>query len=105
MDGSGAWVKQSQPEQALRGRTMRFTMKRPAAPLSRMQACVRGGQRAAVCLQTARGGDVFQLFGHILTQTAQLATTMGAFCTAGGQLDLQARNVIGDRFALRLVGV
>ena len=37
MDGSGAWVKQSQPEQALRGRTMRFTMKRPAAPLSRMQ--------------------------------------------------------------------
>ena len=25
MDGSGAWVKQSQPEQAIRGRTMRFT--------------------------------------------------------------------------------
>ncbi len=83
MDGSGAWVKQSQPEQALRGRTMRFTMKRPAAPLSRMQACVRG-QRAAVCLQTARGGDVFQLFGHIFAQAAQLAAALGTVCVARG---------------------
>ena len=48
--------------------------------------------------------DVFQFLGHILTQTAKLATTMGAFCTAGGQLDLHARNMVRDRLALRLVG-
>lgn len=28
-DGSGAWTKRSQPEQVSRGRTIRFTMKRP----------------------------------------------------------------------------
>ena len=49
-------------------------------------------------------GDIFQFFGHILTQPAQLAAAIGALCIARGQLDLHARNVIGDRFALRLVG-
>ena len=49
-------------------------------------------------------GDVFQLFGHILAQAAQLASALGALCAAGCQLDLDAGNMVRDRFALRLVG-
>ena len=49
-------------------------------------------------------GDVFQLFGHIFAEAAQLAAALGAFCITGRQLDLDARNVIRDWSALRLVG-
>ena len=48
-------------------------------------------------------GDVFQFFGHILAQPPQLAAALGTGCIAGGQFDLHARNVIGDRLALRFI--
>ena len=63
---------------------------------------LRANARGAVHDKAA--GHIFQFFGHILTQAAKLATTMGAFCTAGGQLDLHTGDMVRDRFALRLVG-
>ena len=48
--------------------------------------------------------DVFQFFGHILAQPAQLAAALGTLCAARYQFNLHTRNVIGDRLALRLVG-
>ena len=49
-------------------------------------------------------GDVFQFLGHILAQAAQFAAALGASRVGRGQFDLDAGNVIRDRFALRLVG-
>ena len=48
-------------------------------------------------------GNVFQLFGHILAEAAQRPTAMGTVRVAGGQLDLMARDVVGNGTALRLV--
>ena len=48
-------------------------------------------------------GHILQLFGHILAEAAQRPTAMGTVLVAGGQLDLLAQNVVGDRSTLRLV--
>ena len=48
--------------------------------------------------------NIFQLFGHIFAEAAQLAAALGAVRVARGQLDLDARNVVRDWPALRLVG-
>lgn len=68
---------------------MRFTMARPCSPL--------------VQEQWSSAGNILQLFGHILAQAPQRAAAMGAVVIAGGQLDLLARDVIGDGTTLRLV--
>ena len=85
-----------------RTRTMRFTMSSHFPPL------VRGAQNCSPLVQeqwrAAGAGNIFQFFGHIPAQPAQFTATMGAFCTAGGQIDLYMRNVIRDRLALRVVG-
>ena len=48
-------------------------------------------------------GDVFQLFGHIFAQAAQVAAAVGAFRVGRGQFDLGAGNMVRDRFAPWLV--
>ena len=49
-------------------------------------------------------GHIFQLLGHIFAQPAQFAAAIIAGRVAGGQLDLHARDMIGDRLALGFVG-
>ncbi len=86
----------------MRGRTMRFTMSSHGPPL------VRGAASGAPLVQAQwrrRGaGDVFQLFGHIFAEAAQLAAALGASRVCRGQFDLDARDVIRNWLALRLVG-
>jgi len=60
--------------------------------------------RAHDPVYTKAARNVFQFLGHIFTQPAQLAATLGAFRATGCQLDLVAGNMVRDRFALRLVG-
>ncbi len=83
-------MKQSQPEQAKRGRTIRFTISSHGPPL------VQGQWRGA--------GDVFQFLGHIFAQAAQLAAAMGTVRAAGSEFDLDARNMVRNWLALGLVG-
>ena len=53
---------------------------------------------------TKRPGEIFQFFGHIVAQPAQLATALGALCIARRQLNLHTRNMIRHRLALGFVG-
>nr|WP_230980534.1 hypothetical protein [Oryzicola mucosus] len=48
-------------------------------------------------------GNILQLFCHILAEAAKGSATAGTVLVAGGQFYLLARDVIGDRTALRLV--
>lgn len=47
--------------------------------------------------------NIFQLFSHILAEAAQRPAAMATVVVTGGQFDLLARNVAGDKTALRLV--
>ena len=47
--------------------------------------------------------NILKFFGYILTQTTQAATAVGATVVASRQFDFHARDVIGDRTALRFV--
>jgi hypothetical protein len=62
-----------------------------------------GEARADDPVHNEAARNVFQFFGHIFAQATQLATALGAFRVAGGQFDLNAGNMVRDRFALRLV--
>jgi hypothetical protein len=46
---------------------------------------------------------IFQLLGHILSETAQPPAALGTIIVTRGQFDLLTRNVIRDRPALGLV--
>jgi hypothetical protein len=50
-----------------------------------------------------RPGTYSSSSARVLAQAAQRAAALGAIVIAGGQFDLLARDVIGDRPALRLV--
>jgi hypothetical protein len=50
-----------------------------------------------------RPGTYSSSSAHVLAQAAQRAAALGAIVIAGGQFDLLARDVIGDRPTLRLV--
>lgn len=45
---------------------------------------------------------IFQFFGHILADPAQMPAAIGAGVAAGRQFDFHARDMIRDRLALRL---
>jgi hypothetical protein len=47
--------------------------------------------------------NVFQFFGHILTEAAQSTTALGAILVASRQFHFHARDVIWDRAALGFV--
>lgn len=53
--------------------------------------------------QWSSAWHILQLFGHILAEAAKGSAAMGTVLVAGDQLDLLARDVIGDGTALRLV--
>ena len=99
----GIFVDQHMSEQS---RSRPAALDRAAWQRSLREAiAARAGQaRAHDAVHDKATGDIFQFLGHIFTQAAQFAAAMGADRVAGCQLDLHARNVIGDRLALGLVG-
>jgi hypothetical protein len=76
-DGSGAWTKRSQQAQVSRGRTIRFTMKRP--------------------------GTYSSSSGDVLPDPAQAPAASGTSPGTRGQFHFHPRDMIGDRTALRFV--
>ena len=62
-----------------------------------------GHARADDPVHDEPAGHILQLFGHILAQAAQRPAAMGTVIVASGQLDLLARDMIGDGPTLRLV--
>lgn len=73
-EGSGAWMKRSQPVQASRGRDP---------------------------VHDEAAGDIFQFLGHILADPAQPAAAVGAGVGTRAELHLHPRNVVRDRATLR----
>ena len=71
--------------------------------LSEGLAAGTGHARAGDPVHHEPVGNILQLFGHILTEAAKGSTAARTVLVAGGQLDLLARDVIGDGTALRLV--
>ena len=84
-EGSGAWTNRSHPPQAKRGRVMRFTAKRPF-----------GGRTVPRTVRSIRL-TVLEFLGDVFAQTTEPPSTSRAGVLAGGNLDLHARHVVGDR--------
>ena len=99
----GVLADQHMGEQARAG-TATFDRARWQRRLREAVAAGAGHPRAHDPVHDEAAGDVFQLLGHILADPAQLAAAIGALRVAGNQFRLDARNMVRDRPALRLVG-
>ncbi len=111
----GIFVDQNMRQQA-RTRPAAFNRARGQRHLGEAIAAGTGEARADDPVHNEAAGDVFEFLARhcprtnggqwlaILAQAAQLAAAMGASRVGRGQFDLDAGNMVRDRFALRLVG-